>query len=123
MRNLEHAEQAALISWVKYEGLRKFPELALLFAIPNGGKRSKVTAALLKAEGVFPGVPDMFLPVSRLRCHGLFIEMKVGKNKPTKAQLDFMCQVRSEGYKAVVCWGWIQARNALINYLTSEEED
>ena len=55
---------------------------ALLFAIPNGGKRDKVTAIQLQAEGVRPGVPD------GVACrppgwHGLFIELKGIKNKTT----------------------------------------
>ena len=41
------------------------PDLELLHAIPNGGKRDKVTAAKLKAEGVKAGIPDIFLPVPK----------------------------------------------------------
>lgn len=64
-------------------GTPLIPELARLFAIPNGGQRDKITAGKLKAEGVKPGVPDIFLPVPRHVWAGLFVEMK--RPKTTKA--------------------------------------
>ena len=78
----EHDEQSAIFEWAALmQGA--YPELGLLFAIPNGGKRDKATAGKLKAEGVKAGVPDMCLPVSNGKYHGLFIELKVGENNPT----------------------------------------
>ena len=53
-----------------------YPEVVLLFHIPNGGRRDTAEAANLKKQGVKPGVPDLFLPVARGGYHGLFIEMK-----------------------------------------------
>ena len=48
------------------------------------------TAANLKKEGVKRGVPDICLPVSRGKYHGLYIEMKAGKNKPSKEQKEWI---------------------------------
>ena len=42
-----------------------------LFAIPNGGGRSKGQGGRMKAEGVSAGVPDLYIPSLRL-----WIEMK-----------------------------------------------
>ena len=42
----EHAEQAALVGWARLHEHR-LPGLALLFAIPNGGRRDAVTGARL----------------------------------------------------------------------------
>src|SRR5262245_46077094 len=81
----EHVEQVALFKWAARNQGRE-PLLCLLFAIPNGGKRDKVTAARLKAEGVKAGVPDICLPVARMGYYGFWIEMKVGKNKTTDDQ-------------------------------------
>lgn len=60
----EEIEQTCLFRWAALES-GAHPELALLHAIPNGGKWSKSEAARMKAAGVKPGVPDMFLPVAR----------------------------------------------------------
>ena len=54
MKTDEHREQAALFEWARYAGGR-YPELALLFAVPNGGRRDAVTGARLKSEGVKAG--------------------------------------------------------------------
>lgn len=52
----EHREQVALFEWVEYQ-LTRYPELELLFAIPNDGDRHPVVGARLRAEGVRRGVP------------------------------------------------------------------
>ena len=54
----EHAHQVALFDWANLH-LGRMPELAAMYAIPNGGARSKATAGKLKAEGVKAGVPDI----------------------------------------------------------------
>ena len=35
-------------------------------------------------------MPDLFLPVGRGSYHGLFIELKYGKNKPTEKQTEWL---------------------------------
>lgn len=117
----EHEEQVDLIQRVKSHEHR-FPCLALLFAIPNGGARSKATAGKLKAEGVRVGIPDLCLPVARIsrsgvRQNALYLELKVGYNKPTQAQLDMHRALRLEGNRVVVCWGADEAEQAIIEYL------
>lgn len=48
MTQEEHKIQCACVKWFAYA----HPELkGLLFAVPNGGARSKATAGRLKAEG------------------------------------------------------------------------
>lgn len=115
-RQGEHAEQAALMRWAMFARAR-LPELALLYAIPNGGHRHKATAARLKAEGVKRGVPDVCLPVSRGGIHGLYVELKTERGKPTPEQLGWIRALRRQGYAACVCRGWEQARAAIENYL------
>ena len=72
---LEDAEQRIIFQWAAMETAAR-PELGLLYAIPNGGKRAIKTAIALKAQGVKSGVPDMCLPVARNGYHGLYIELK-----------------------------------------------
>ena len=79
----EALEQEAV---VKYCELKRIP----IFAIPNGGKRNAKEAYFMKRTGVKAGVPDLCVPVAKKGYHGLYIEMKYGKNKPTEAQEEWM---------------------------------
>lgn len=120
MRNIridnEAGAQEALFSWASYNYTR-YPELELLYHIPNGGKRDARTAANLKRQGVKAGVPDLHLPVARGGYHGLYIELKVGSNKPTKLQNEWLCNLNKQHYLAIVCYGWQEAAERLISYL------
>ncbi len=57
------------------------------FHVPNGGKRSKQTAAKMKRLGVKPGVPDLvfILPDATVA----FLELKSRSGRPSVAQTDF----------------------------------
>lgn len=112
----EAEEQEALMRWAEWQSGSK-PELKLLFHIPNGGSRNKAEAARLKAQGVKAGVPDLFLPVPRGPYHGLWIEMKVGRNKPTKAQTEWITKLEAQGYACEVCYGWQKASIVIRSYL------
>jgi hypothetical protein len=113
----ESTEQQALFEWAE-SAAKKTPELRLLFAVPNGGKRDKVTAAILKREGVKSGVPDICLPVPCGKYHGLYIEMKVGDNTPSTNQLWWIEQLQKQGYKVEVCYGWDEAVKVIVGYMT-----
>jgi hypothetical protein len=95
----------------------------MLYAVPNGGKRDKATAAKLKAEGVKAGVPDVFLPVARGGYHGFYIEMKVGKNKTSPEQNAWLEALKAEGYLVDVSYGWEEAAHKIARYLGHEPED
>lgn len=118
--NNEHLHQAALIDWIDSDVIKQHPELAWLYAVPNGGDRAKATAVKMKAEGVKRGVWDLCLPVRRNDCCGLYIEMKYGKNGLTKEQKEFGDFVRLQGYKTVVCYSWIEAKTELLEYLNGQ---
>ena len=65
-KDLEHLEQVQVFEWAGFAmAAGKYPELKLMHAIPNGGKRDIVTAKKIKNEGGLSGVPDIFLPVAR----------------------------------------------------------
>ena len=117
----EEVEQTCLFRWAAYS-LGAHPELRLLHAIPNGGKRSKSEAARMKAAGVKAGVPDMFLPVARGGSHGLYIELKRIKGGRVSAeQLAWMEELTREGYTCAVCHGWEEARKVIRTYLKGGE--
>ena len=116
MKQTEHAEQVALINW-SYLNSGKYPELDLLHAIPNGGKRSIGVARKLKAEGVKPGIPDLFLPVARGDFHGLYVEMKSARGKLSPVQKEVQRALREQGYCVLTCYDWSQASDSIIKYL------
>ena len=118
----ESREQICLFEWAKINE-HKEPALALLFHVPNGGKRSKTAAVRLKLEGVKAGVPDLVLPVARGGFHGLFIELKEGKNTPTQNQKRWLAALSEQGYCAKVCYGFEGARDAILEYLNLETGD
>ena len=113
---LEHEEQVGLFEWIDRMETA-YPLLGLAFAIPNGGFRHITTAKKLKAEGVRAGVPDVFLAYPSSFAHGLFIEMKVGKNKPTENQLKWHEKLRAVGYHVAVCYSWTEAAFMICDYL------
>jgi len=116
----EATEQEALIEWSGWQQ-GTFPELKLLFHIPNGGSRNKLEAANLKRQGVKAGVPDLCLPVARNGFHGLYIEMKYGKNTTTDSQDEWLEDLKEQGYFTAVCYGAEEAEKVLLNYLTGKE--
>ncbi len=97
----EHDLQVACVRWFKYQ-YSKFNEL--IWATPNGGSRNPIEGKRLKAEGVLAGVPDLFIAIPKGKYHGLFIEMKVGRNKPTDNQKRVMAGLIKQGFKCVVCY-------------------
>ncbi len=113
----EAEEQSALFSWAQLM-YNKYPELELMYHIPNGGKRSKVEAARLKAQGVKAGVPDICLPVARGGYHGLYIELKrVQGGRASAGQKEWIPKLQRQGYLAVICRGWSAAANVIIEYM------
>ena len=111
----EDQEQAWLVAWLR----REHPSVRI-FAIPNGGGRSKAQGALLKATGTSPGVPDLMIPTPRGPYHGLFIEMKRTKGgSVSKEQKDWIAYLQAQGYQAIVCRGFEEAKREIECYLST----
>lgn len=104
----EHEEQRELVRWFRltWPGTR-------IFAIPNGGARSKATAGRLKAEGVVSGVPDLFVPA-----WGLWIEMKRFKGGAVSAQQrDWIAYLESIGHTCLVSKGFEDGRLKILEFV------
>lgn len=124
----ESSHQTALLCWSALPMVREmFPELKWLYSNANGGSRGdtaqsrRIEGGKMKAEGVKAGVSDLTLPVRRGECSGLYIELKRLRGPgigPSDEQVEFIDFVRSQGFAAVVCYGWIEARNMVIAYMT-----
>lgn len=113
----EHQEQVAL-----FQALALHDECRWIFAIPNGGLRSKTTAVNLRNEGVKKGVWDLFCCYPRNGFHGMYVEMKFGKNKLTPEQVEFGEFVAEQGYKTFVAYDWQTAYNAIMDYMGLESK-
>lgn len=104
----EHIEQRNFVSWFRqnYKGV-------LIFAIPNGGARNKITAGKLKLEGVTKGIPDLYIPE-----FNLWIEMKTTKGgRVSPEQKEIIGYLNALGHHAYVCHGCDEAKKVIINYL------
>lgn len=76
----ESEEQICLFRWAQW-ACGKYPELKLLFHVPNEGKRSAYTGARMRSEGLRAGVPDLCLPVAKKK-----ISRFVCRNESRKKQ-------------------------------------
>jgi len=116
----ESQEQQALFEWVRWQE-KAYPELGLLVHIPNGGYRNKREAMRFKAEGVRRGFPDLLLPVARGGYHSLAIEIKRQKGGTvTPEQKEWLAALNQQGYLAIICNGWHEASEAIMQYLRRE---
>ena len=100
-----------------YEANR-YPELSLCFHIPNGGSRDPREAHNLRMQGVKPGVPDICLPVPRGGFAALYIELKRKSGGVlSDNQRVWLKALSRAGNRAVVCRGFDEARETILEYL------
>jgi len=128
-KNDEDTEQESLINWARVESIAGtgYRILDYLLAIPNGGKRNVREAARLKRQGVKAGVSDLFFAYPVGNYHGLWIEMKKRRDQfkrpsdikraASDSQIEWIVQMRDQGYAAEVCFGWIEAMELIVEYL------
>lgn len=111
--------QCALFNWA--ELLEKtYPALRLLRGSLNGVHLSKAQAGKAKAAGMRKGEHDVTLLVPRGGYTGLSVELKYGKNKPTKEQIDYGETLKAEGWYVAYCWEWTDAADLIKRYLEGQ---
>ena len=100
--------------------VRRLYKAGILFcAVPNGGKRARKEAILLKASGVVPGVPDILIfdpPPNRPGCPGVALEMKrerLTRSSVSKHQRRWLKALESRGWACVVGYGGEHALSEL----------
>ena len=103
----EHAEQVHLFTWIRMFEVRH-PKLKTIFAIPNGGYRTVTTAG----------------KINDVEYAGMWIEMKVGRNKLTDNQVIFKETLQQYGasYNWAVCYCWTDAAKLIASYIGMEED-
>lgn len=116
MRQHEEIEQTKVI---RYCEMRNY----IVYAVPNGGKRNAKEAYFMKLSGTKAGVPDLCFPAARRGYHGMYIEMKWGKNKTTPAQDEWITQLIQNGYYVRVCYCFEDAKNVIDWYFDKEAYD
>lgn len=97
IENLEYTLQSVLFERIKIMAAL-YPEYKLAFAVPN----DMVRPGQRSTPGIKAGVPDIFWAVARGGYHGMFIELKVGRNKPSPDQERWIKNLQSEGYYCVI---------------------
>lgn len=115
----EHQLQKSCVKWFNL----KYPYLkGRLFAVPNGGRRDKVTGSKLKEEGVIAGVSDLILLKSNHYYGALLIEMKSKDGRQRESQKWWQSVVCAKGeYKYVICRSLDDFMREVNDYLINAE--
>jgi hypothetical protein len=129
-RNEESEMQRALVRWFDLQAKSLFGvNPLLLFSIPNGGARSAVAGAFMKAEGQRRGAPDLMLAVPSLRAigptmsqrvHGLFLELKTPEGRVKPEQEVFHQLLGERGYQVEIVRSFEQGVEIITEYLKSQ---
>jgi hypothetical protein len=117
----ESGEQEALFARAEAH-YAEYPELRLMFAIPNGGSRHKAEAANLKRQGVKAGVPDICVPIPRQGFGALYIELKVDRGRMSREQIDWQDSLSLHGNMAVTCYSQDEAWRVILDYLGGKND-
>ena len=94
---MKHEEDNIQIEIVNF--VRAYYPKAIIYAVPNGGKRNAREAARLKRQGVMAGVADLHLIYKGVI---YFIEVKTDKGRQSDYQKEFQTLVEAQGFKYVI---------------------
>jgi len=82
-----------------------------MFAVPNGGFRRKVEAAILQATGTVAGVPDTIW----IKDGQVFaLELKAPGGRPTESQLATIAEMERAGAYCCIAEGLDRALSVLV---------
>lgn len=105
-RNAEARRQAAVVEYVRWVA----PHIRI-FAVPNGGFRTKAEAARLKWTGVLAGVLDLVLVLPESRC--VFWETKTPRGRLSDDQRAFIGALEALGHRWALVRSIDDARDEL----------
>jgi hypothetical protein len=116
----ESSEQIAVIQWFQLQ----YPKYRLI-SVPNGqmigGRNKFALIAKYKAEGLTPGVSDLFLCVPKNGYGGLWLEMKArGKTASSLSpdQRMWLSDMEKIGYRSAWAAGFGEAKIIIEDYLS-----
>jgi len=97
--------QLTVVKFLQLSGLT-FTATANGAFLQGDARQRAIRGARMKAHGVSNGVPDILIFTDTQQpgnyCHGLAIELKSGKNKPTDSQLEWHYKLRKCGWRVEV---------------------
>lgn len=111
-------QREIIATWDRFCGGFGVRHSHLLFAVPNGGRRSRIEVSILKGEGVRAGVPDLFLAVPCGGYHGLFLELKTEDGRISKEQLEMHAILAKQNYFVAVPRSVGEAFEVIQKYLS-----
>ena len=103
--SIEDQIQKACVTWLHVQ--ERLGHLCF-FAVPNGGKLSAATGALLKATGTRAGVPDITILFPSAKA--LFVELKAPKGTLQPSQKEWRDKLQAYGF----AWGEARSLDDLI---------
>lgn len=121
-----HAEtriQIAVVKWWSLACKGYGLDERVLFHVPNGGKRRKKEASILKAMGVRPGVPDLLLIVPRGNSVGLALEMKAPDGRVSKPQQEMQTLFLAANWATAIAWSTQDGIDSICRYLKTGNPD
>jgi len=108
----EEQLQAKCYEWFHNE----YPEhRQMLFHVPNGELRDKITANKLKAMGVQKGVADFGLVTSYMGT--IWIEMKIPGGTQSKEQESFQAKVEARKQIYLICYSFEEFQNIIKAFI------
>ncbi len=127
----EDAFQISAIGYVRRMAQASGHDPRCVMHVPNGGARTAIAGAKMKAAGAVRGYPDIMVfaresvpPINRRtyvepRC-GLALELKIWPNRPTKDQEEVHEILREAGWRVIVCWSLDAVVAECERYFTPE---
>jgi hypothetical protein len=114
----EQQMQIALLQWAQFVQVGAHTLADWLHHSPNGGARSAIEGAILKAMGVKAGEPDLVLPIATTKYSHGYWELKASPHeRPTDKQLERHGMLRAGGAYVRVCHRWDEAALDMLQYL------
>ena len=112
----EYDEALAVFDYAYGYGGNLDPRLHMLHPVENTKGAGRPPAGAEQAAGV----PDHFLAVAIAPYHGLYIELKMPKGKPSANQLEWQRELREQGYASEIVYGADKEIELLEQYLAGE---
>jgi hypothetical protein len=85
----------------------------------SGNKQQRIIRHIQnRAMGYHKGTPDLMIFLANRGYHGLFIELKAGKNTQTDEQIEFQARAGENRYLYKLCRSFEETREVIDWYAT-----